>query len=262
MKPEHLKQLIDAKRQWTEPLAEKDKQKGFKGWYTSKHLPHFDAPGTQQFITYRLADALPAVRRHEWEALLQLEDEQEKRRKIEAYLDLGYGECHLRDARVAKLVQDNLWHHDGSKYHLLAWVIMPNHVHALIEVCQIPLREILQSWKGYTSKEANKMLGRAGTFWLDDYFDHYIRDAEHFRRVIRYIENNPTKAGLTRAPVDWLWSSAHYRGQPGEVVPVLTHPTPQRTWPPLVEGDDNGPCPHGEAESNRTGDEPSPPRSC
>jgi len=85
--PENLRQLIAGKRQWTEPLSDAEAEKGFKGWYASKHLPHFDAPGTQQFITYRLADAMPAARRSEWEVFLHLEDKLEKQRKIEDYID-------------------------------------------------------------------------------------------------------------------------------------------------------------------------------
>src|SRR5947209_14727652 len=122
---------------------------------------------------------------------MALEDDLEKQRKLEAYIDLGHGSCHLRDNRVAEIVQSNLWHHDGAKYRLLAWVVMPNHIHALIEVWQTPLREILKSLKSYTAKEANKVLGREGTFWEEDYFDRFIRDEDHFRRVVSYIENNP-----------------------------------------------------------------------
>lgn len=228
MKPEDLHRLIKGKREWTEPLAPDEIRNGFKGWYASKKLPHFDSPGAQQFITYRLADAMPASRRREWEAFLKLEDDLEKQRKIEAYLDRGYGQCHLRDSRIAGLVQENLWHHDGKKYRLLAWVVMPNHVHLLVEIWDVPLGEILKSWKSYTSKTANKILGRAGTFWEDDYFDHYLRDDEHYRRVVHYIENNPNKAGLVKAPADWPWSSARYRGEPGAAVPVLTHLTAKR----------------------------------
>jgi REP element-mobilizing transposase RayT len=234
MKPEHLKQLIASKREWTEPLTPEDREKGFKGWYSSKYLPHFDAPGAQQFISYRLADAMPAERRHEWEAFLAIEDSLEKRKKMEAYLDKGHGACHLRDARVAEMVQNNLWHHDGVKYRLLAWVLMPNHLHALIEVWQVPLGEILKGWKSYTSKEANKLLGRAGTFWEDDYFDRYIRDEDHFWRVLRYIENNPVKAGLVRAPEDWLWSSARYRSKEDLSTCTLTHPNADRVPPSPV----------------------------
>ena len=232
MKPEHLKQLIDAKRQWTEPLSPEAKAKGFKGWYSSKHLPHFDVPGTRQFITYRLADALPASRRSEWEAFLALEDDLEKQRKIEVYLDKGYGECHLRDPRIAGLVQENLWHHDGVKYRLFAWVIMPNHVHALVEIWDTPLGQVVKNWKSYTIKAANKILGRQGTFWLDDYFDHYSRDEAEFWRTVRYIENNPVKAGLVRTPEEWLWSSARYRSRKDLSARTLTHPNADRVPPP------------------------------
>jgi REP element-mobilizing transposase RayT len=228
MKPEHLKQLIARKRLWTEPLTAEASAQGFKGWYASQHLPHYDSPGTRQFITYRLADALPAARRREWEAFLALEDDQEKQRKIEAYLDLGYGECHLRDPRIANLVQENFWHHDKVKYRLLAWVIMPNHIHILVEIGSVPLGEILKNWKSYTAKAANKLLKRADAFWEDGYFDRYLRDDEHHRRVVRYIENNPTKAGLAKAPEEWPWSSARYRGEPGPVGPELTHAAANR----------------------------------
>ena len=211
MKPEHLKQLIESKREWTEPLSPADTEKGFKGWYASKQLPHFDSPGVQQFVTYRLADAMPVSRRTEWKAFLEIEDDLEKRRKIEAYLDSGRGECHLRDPRIAMMVQENLCHHDGQKYQLLAWVIMPNHAHVLIEVWEVPLGEIVQSWKSYTSKQANKILRRTGAFWGEDYFDTYIRDEKHCQVVVKYIEGNPVRAHLARVPEEWPWSSARNR---------------------------------------------------
>jgi REP element-mobilizing transposase RayT len=247
MKTDQLKQLVKDKRRWSNALSSDDEKRGFKGWYASKHLPHFDAPGTRQFITYRLADAMPAARRSEWKAFLALEDDLERQRKIEGYLDKGYGKCHLRDPRIADLVQGNLWHLDGLKYRLLAWVIMPNHVHVVIEMGNVPLGQIVKSWKSYTAKEARKLL-RGGdslspssksevrgdgpspprTFWEEDYFDRYLRDDDHYRRVVRYIENNPNKAGLVKSPTDWLWSSARYRGELGPVVPLLTHPVPKR----------------------------------
>jgi REP element-mobilizing transposase RayT len=228
MKPDDLKKLVDGKRRWSEPLTGEDRARGFKGWYSSKYLPHFDSPGAQQYITYRLADSLPAERRGEWEAILAKEDELEKQRQLEHYLDLGHGACHLRDPRIAELVQRAFWHYDGLRYRLLAWVVMPNHIHALIEVWQVPLGKILKDLKGYTAKEANKILGRDGTFWEDDYFDRYTRDEEHFRRVVRYIENNPVKAALVRLPADWPWSSAYYRSQEGTSSRMLAHPTANR----------------------------------
>jgi REP element-mobilizing transposase RayT len=162
---------------------------------------------------------------------MALEDDLEKQRKLENYLDLGHGACHLRDPRIADLVQGNLWHHDGVKYRLLAWVVMPNHVHALIEVWQVPLGRILQSWKGYTAKEADKILGREGTFWEDDYFDRYIRDEEHLRRVVHYIESNPVKARLTPLAAEWPWSSARFRSQADLSGRTLAHPGADRVPP-------------------------------
>ena len=75
MKPDDLKKLIDGKRRWTEPLTPDEKAEGFKGWYSSRYLPHFDSPGTQQLITYRLADSLPAERRGQWEVILAIHAE-------------------------------------------------------------------------------------------------------------------------------------------------------------------------------------------
>src|SRR5438270_11879833 len=143
---------------------------------------------------------------------MKMEDDREKYRRMEQMLDRGLGACHLREARVAQMVQDNLWFHDDKSYRLLAWVIMPNHLHVLAEMRK-PLGLVLKNWKSYTGSEANKILARVGEiFWQPDYFDRYIRDQEHYRKVVRYIENNPVKAGLAREPAAWLWSSARYRG--------------------------------------------------
>jgi REP element-mobilizing transposase RayT len=141
---------------------------------------------------------------------------------------LGHGACLLRDPRVAELVQRAFWHYDGARYRLLAWVVMPNHVHTLIEVWQTPLGRILKDWKSYTAKEANKLLGRKGTFWEDDFFDRYIRDEDHYRRAVRYIEDNPVKAGLVRLAVEWPWNSSRYRNPECTSAQTLAHPTADR----------------------------------
>jgi REP element-mobilizing transposase RayT len=72
-------------------------------------------------------------------------------------------------------------HFDGQRYRLLAWVVMPNHVHVLIETMTgHTLAAVLHSWKSYTAKEANRLLGRTGDFWQPEYFDRFIRDDRHF----------------------------------------------------------------------------------
>jgi len=240
MKPHDLKQLIKGKRRWSEPIPANDQAKGFKGWYSSKYLPHFDSPGIQQYLTYRLVDSLPAARRAEWETLLALEDDLERQRALEHYLDLGHGACYLHQPKIAQLVQNTFWHYDGIRYRLLAWAVMPNHVHVLIEIWQTPVWSIIKSWKSYTAKGAKQILQHKGTFWEDDYFDRYIRDEAHFRRVVRYIENNPVKAGLVQMAADWPWSSAHYRREEGTSAKNLAYPTAGRV-PGLPQGGDVSP---------------------
>ena len=89
---------------------------------------------------------------------------------------------------------------------------MPNHVHALIETMEgFPLAEVLHTWKSFTGHKANTMLNRSGELWLREYLDRYVRNAEHFERVVAYIEENPVKPGLAKVKIDWLWSSARFR---------------------------------------------------
>lgn len=190
--------------------------KGLKsphGWTSRGYLPHFDGGEIAQFITFRLADGLP----HEVLAKLRtaLEAETDKasfRKKVEQYLDSGYGNCWLRREDIASLVRSALFYHAGVKYQLIAWVIMPNHVHLLIKPLPgVELTSIMHSIKSYTAHEANRILERHGPFWQPESFDRYIRNPKHFHSVIRYIEDNPVKAGLCSQPQEWKYSSAAER---------------------------------------------------
>jgi REP element-mobilizing transposase RayT len=185
--------------------------KHHKGWHSRGYLPHFDRPGLIQAITFRLADALPA---HVVAALAEELDEEtsaEKRALVEAHLNAGYGACYLRDPAIGQLVENAFLYFDGVRYRLIAWVVMPNHVHVLIEIIEgYPLDRIIHSWKSYTANEANKILNREGRFWYPDYYDRFIRDERHFYNAVRYIHENPVKAGLVENPEDWPFSSARY----------------------------------------------------
>lgn len=110
------------------------------------------------------------------------------------------------------MVQDALLHFDGDRYRLLAWCLMPNHVHVVVEMIEgHSLSDVMRSLKSFTARRANALLQRAGAFWHPDYFDRYMRDDDHLARTVTYIENNPVKAGLAIAPTDWPWSSAQFR---------------------------------------------------
>lgn len=187
-----------------------------RGWYSRGYLPHFDEPDRIQFITYRLADSMPqafldtadeALRRGEF-------TEAGRRKRIEYYLDQGHGACWLRDPVIAAMVEGNLRHFDGERYRLLAWCVMPNHVHVLAEMMGgFPLEDVTHSWKSYTAHEINRVLNRLGRVWQAESFDRYIRNEQHFERVVGYIEDNPVSAGLAKKAEDWPYSSASFRGE-------------------------------------------------
>jgi putative DNA methylase len=208
-----LHKLIEAKRLWHYDSDLETRKQGFKGWHERGYLPHFDAPNVTQFVTFMLEDAFPVTRRREWEPILRQSDESIKRRKLEAWLDRGHGECWLRIPEVASAVELVLRKDDGLKFRLQSWTLMPNHVHLVVDVWQTPLSELLNLWKGRSGHEANAVLHRCGRFWQMEYFDTRIRDSDHLLRAIRYTENNPTKAGLISTAREWLWSSARLRDE-------------------------------------------------
>jgi len=108
-------------------------------------------------------------------------------------------------------MENALLHFDDQRYRLIAWCIMPNHVHALIEMKEDwNLARIVHSWKSYTSHTANEILGRSGEFWFREYHDRFIRDDDHFAKAVRYIEHNPV-TGLVRLREEWRWCSAWWQ---------------------------------------------------
>jgi len=212
-----VRELVKAKRAWSKPLAKEQIERGFLGWHENGYLPHRDEPGLLQFVTFRLADAFPTELRSEWEALLRIENERQRRIELEAYLDQGRGSCHLRRADIARMVEGALLFRHELEYELRAWAIMPNHVHVLFRVEDIPMWRLVDAWKGFTAKAANRLLGRKGQFWQEGYWDTYMRGDEHELRSRRYVENNPCKARLAGLAREWPWSSARFRDAYGRL---------------------------------------------
>jgi REP element-mobilizing transposase RayT len=105
-------------------------------------------------------------------------------------------------------------HFDGERYRLIAWSVMPNHVHALLAQTEgFPLDGVVHSWKSFTAHEINKICVPTDQFWAIDYFDGFIRNEAHFHRTIDYIEQNAVKAGLATEAADWRYSSGRRRGE-------------------------------------------------
>ena len=190
------------------------------GWYSRGYVPHYNNPHTLQSVTFRLADSLPQSKLQQLEReLCDVDPEKSdaaRRKRIESWLDAGMGCCALKHPVLASLMQETLLKFDGDRYRLIAWCIMPNHVHVMIETIGA-LAKIVQSWKSFTGRWAMRMnaglgLGVPGSaLWMREYWDRYIRDGDHFDNVVSYIERNPVAAKLCLQPADWPWSSASAR---------------------------------------------------
>ncbi|MCB1226047.1 MAG: cobalamin-dependent protein, partial [Verrucomicrobiales bacterium] len=180
-----------------------------------RKLPHWEQEGATYAITFRQGDSIPATIRQEWQQerarltnLLQeggtLTEEFYARlqslfrEEVDAALDAGHGSCLLANEALASALEDSLRRFDGERYHLLAWCIMPNHVHVLIK--PLPghdLQEILHSWKSYTGHLAKKQGLCEKPLWEEEYYDHLIRDEADWFNQLCYVLKNPQKAGLT-----------------------------------------------------------------
>ena len=178
-----------------------------KGWHDRGYLPHFDAAGAIQHVVFRVDGSLPAsildrIRKAPEDFNLAVDEA----------LDRGEGPDWLSDATCADIVAEALKFFDGERYRMLAWVVMPNHVHVLVKQMDgWPLSMMVKSWKSFTARKINRHLGRAGALWAPDYFDRFMRDEGQVIATMHYIEANPVKAGLCAEPTNWRWSSAGTR---------------------------------------------------
>jgi REP element-mobilizing transposase RayT len=221
-----VRDLVEGKRRWSSAAKTANGKLGFRGWHERGYLPHRDEPGLIQFVTFHLADSFPESLRSEWEHFAKIEEDLERRKLLEAYLHQCHGECHLSRPGIAELVENNFRQFSGGhdsragvgRYELRAWVVMPNHVHVLFKVGSVSMAETVGAWKKHTARLANRVLGRRGAFWAEDYFDVFMRDRAHEQKTVRYIEDNPTKAKRVLDPKDWPWSSARFRDESGELL--------------------------------------------
>jgi REP element-mobilizing transposase RayT len=172
--------------------------------YHRRTLPHLYPPGATLFLTWRLFGSLPrcAARSENPGKAFALEDRVLDR--------AATGPRWLKDPQIAQIVMSAL--QQGADpyrlYHLIAWVVMPNHVHVVIKPYS-PLPAITRWLKGSTARAANLRLGRTGMpFWQYESYDRCIRNDDELNRVIRYVERNPVTAGLADAIENWPFSSA------------------------------------------------------
>jgi REP element-mobilizing transposase RayT len=185
------------------------------GWRARGYLPHLDSPEELQIITLHLFDALPRsvleAIEEDVKSMPDSEAKKERRRLLEKYIDAGYGACWLRRPQIASLVEELLLAGHARLFDLFEWVIMPNHLHALVKPHDgISLTQIVRAWKGPSAVAANRLLGRSGPFWFREYHDRYMRNTAHLQNSIAYIHTNPVRAGLCATPQAWPFGSARF----------------------------------------------------
>ena len=172
-------------------------------------------------------------------------DVQETAAQAEPPLNLG--SCILRRPEIANVVQSTMRHFDADRYYLLAWCVMPNHVHVVFSPLGTwDLSRILHSWKSFSSNQINKILARRGTLWERESFDHLIRSIEHCERFVEYIEGNPVAAGLCQEPAQWPFGSAAARIAGWKHAPQWEFTNPRTT--PIAPLRSRGELPHLEKE--------------
>jgi REP element-mobilizing transposase RayT len=171
------------------------------------NLPHWRQEAVTYCVTFRLADSIPQAtldlwvrERNDW---LRRHPEPRDARargeyyrlfveRIQKWLDAGHGACVLGQPPIRKIVAGALAHFDMARYVLREWVVMPNHVHAIVTpVGEQRLSDIIHSWKSYTANEINRVLGRMGTLWQKEPFDHIVRGPDQLARIEQYIHDNP-----------------------------------------------------------------------
>jgi REP element-mobilizing transposase RayT len=197
-----------------------------------RRLPHIQPPGATIFITTRLHNSLPQVdieqliaeaKSHE-NQLNQIPDPWQRQEqqdinqrrlfgKWDQALDTAKdGPFWLQDKRVAQVVMARLHEENGRLYDLDAFCIMSNHTHVVCTPLAKPdktyhsLATIMKTIKGSTARQANEILGRSGSFWQRENYDHVVRDEAEKQRIIRYVLMNPVKAGLVQSWDDWPYS--------------------------------------------------------
>jgi type I restriction enzyme R subunit/putative DNA methylase len=174
-----------------------------------RRLPHWHPGAAFLFVTWRLFGSLP--RSYNLGARELKETAGQRFLRFDHHVDrCSGGPVWLRDGRIAAMIVQTLRAGQDERgwYELRAYVIMPNHLHLVLQP-RVELSAITRWLKGSTARKANQILGRTGQpFWQDESYDHWIRDDTELERIVRYVERNPVTAGLTLCGKLWPWSSA------------------------------------------------------
>lgn len=206
--------------------------------FRRRHLPHWDVPGATYFVTTCLDGSIPAIGLRAVEAYRRQlesqrrpetmsEEEWEHHRrklvfaKLDELLDHEPAIRHGEKPEIASIIRDSIYHFADVRYHSLAYVVMPSHLHwvfrpipewcAALPPGRTPREVVMHGLKSYTANKCNEVLRRSGRFWQDESYDHWVRDDDELSRIMTYVENNPVKAKLVSDAAGFPFSSAYER---------------------------------------------------
>ncbi|RON50287.1 REP-associated tyrosine transposase [Pseudomonas frederiksbergensis] len=113
------------------------------------------------------------------------------------------------DWRLGRLLVDQLRSADEtSNVTSMAWVVMPDHLHWLVELHNGTLAELMCRIKSRSSRSINLRRGDQGRLWQRGYYDRALRQDEDIKGAARYIVMNPLRAGLVKRMGDYpLWDA-------------------------------------------------------
>jgi putative transposase len=175
----------------------------------SGNLPHWRQKSVTYFVTFRTADSLPREKLAQWvsERADWLRENREPHSdsqlrhyyerfpvRLQKWLDEGHGECVLQKPSLRGIVEDGLRYFDRERHLLGEFVVIPNHVHAIVTPMRThSLSAIVGSWKGFTARRINSELGQSGSFWQKESFDHIVRSPDSLHKFEEYIRRNSGK---------------------------------------------------------------------
>lgn len=102
---------------------------------------------------------------------------------------------------------------------LLCWVVMPDHLHLLLQAGEVDLSRVVKRLKGDSARALNREIGRSGRFWDPGFHDRAIRKTEQLRPAARYIIANPIRAGLVEKVGNYPYWDAVWVGEGGSAIP-------------------------------------------
>ncbi|MFQ5677123.1 MAG: transposase [bacterium] len=114
--------------------------------------------------------------------------------------------------RIFEIIAGSIaWLNEKSYFVCRNYVMMPDHLHLIFQLGEVrALEQVMHSFASFTANQINDVLRRSGSLWQSGYYDHALRDDHAFNRHVRYIAENPVRAGFVPDAQDWPFSMIEF----------------------------------------------------